>query len=304
MKALIAAMGLSLSQAAGAQTVPLPPAQVPPPAPSTLPPAPAGMQYLYASGEADALTRTVWHALVDFVSAHRAARKSVVLAAGTLPEAHQWLKCTKDQPLAAVFDVDETVLLNLGAEYDAAVGTPYSDARWQQWEVHGGQKVQPSPGAVEALAALRAMHVTVIFNTNRLAIDHDQNSATIEHAGLGPAKYFADATHWREQTLYLADGSHYPDTAKDPRRAFIASHYCVIAMAGDQLGDFSDAFTPQTKVTPLERRALTEQRGVAEMWGQGWFAFPNPVYGWGVKGDVNEVFAPAMRWPADEVEKN
>jgi len=80
-------------------------------------------QYLYGSGEAAAVSIQTYHALVDFARQRVAERPSdsVVLAEGsTLAEA-RFLPCG-DKPFAAVFDVDETVLLNLGIEAHEAGG--------------------------------------------------------------------------------------------------------------------------------------------------------------------------------------
>ena len=277
-------------------------AQVAPPAPApSSPPASPGNQFLYGSGEAAANTRTVWHALEDYVRAHHMERKSVVLSPDATPDNPHTVPCTRDQPLAAVFDVDETVLLNAGIAYDQAMGQPYSDTLWQQWEVYGATKPIATPGAVEALTALRAMGVKVIFNTNRLASHAAQTTEALTHAGLGPAVYDSDPGHWRDQTLYLADGLEYPATKKDDRRTRIASHYCVIAMAGDQLGDFTDLFNPQPGLPAQTRRHMTgASRTIADLWGRGWFTFPNPVYGTALHGSIDEVFPPAVRWPSDE----
>jgi predicted secreted acid phosphatase len=293
------AIALFGAETASAQsTPPIPSSELPPPGPSSSPTAPNGMQFLYGSGEAAANTRTIWHALVDYVTAHRKDRKSVVLAPDATLETPHLTPCTKSQPLAAVFDVDETVLLNAGAEYDSAIGEPYSDTRWQQWEVYGASKPLASPGAVEAMRALRTMGVTVIFNTNRLAVHAKENEEAIEHAGLGAADYFADPARWRDQTLYLAASMRYPDTAKDPRRRAIASHYCVIAMGGDQLGDFSDLFNPHPAIDPQVRRGSIDKAStLADLWGRGWFTFPNPVYGTALTGTIDQVFPKSVRWP-------
>ena len=77
----------------------------------------------------------------------------------------------------------------------------------------------------------------MIFNSNRLAANAAQTAAAIEGAGLGPARH--------GETLYL-QGDVAPGSAKDPRRAAISARYCVVAMAGDQLGDFSDLFNART----------------------------------------------------------
>ncbi|MEG3123056.1 HAD family acid phosphatase [Sphingomonas sp. GB1N7] len=298
--ALLVSIALAGATGAGAQTVPGTIAVPDLPQPATGIAAPPGMQFLYGSGEAAANTRAIWHGLVEFVRAHRRKPRSMVLANGAKLDAPNWTECGK-RPLAVVFDVDETVVLNAGFEYDAALGTPYSDKRWQQWEYHGTDKPVPTPGAVAALNALRAMDVRVIFNTNRLIPFADRNKLAIEHAGLGPADYQADPARWAEQTLYLAAGTSPVDKEKDPRRATIASHYCVIAMGGDQLGDFSDLFNRGQ--TPQARRALTELPQIADLWGAGWFVFPNPVYGSALKGTAQDVFPESVRWPDPAEEK-
>ncbi|HEX4737922.1 MAG TPA: HAD family acid phosphatase [Allosphingosinicella sp.] len=248
------------------------------------------MKYLYGSGEGAAISVQAWRALTDYVAKrirHR-PRDSVILAAGADLQSPRFAPCG-GKPFAAVFDADETVLLNLGFEYDAATGTPYSDARWEEWERTGARQVAPVPGAVDALRALRRMGVKVIFNTNRLARYAAANEAAIEGAGLGPARH--------GDTLYL-QGDDATGRNKDGRRAMIAAHYCVIAMGGDQLGDFSDRFAMPS--VPA-RRAATLAGPIAAKWGAGWFVLPNPVYGTGLKGSLDDVFPAAKRWPTQSV---
>jgi len=82
---------------------------------------------------------------------------------------------------------------------------------------------------------------------------------------------------------------------KDGRRAAIAAKYCVVALAGDNLGDFADLFN-ERDLAPLARRELAARGAVARLWGNGWFALPNPVYGAAIKGSIDEVFPPDARW--------
>lgn len=289
MRALLAATAAALSLA-GCATAPGPQAVAAAPAG-----APAPIQYLYGSGEAAAVSIQAWHSLVRHAGQQVRSRPvdSMVLTAGATLDRPMFEACGA-KPLAAVFDVDETVLLNLGFEYDAAKGGPYSDARWAAWEKTGAGQVAPVPGALDALIALRRIGVTVIFNTNRSAANAVQTEAAINSAGLGPAKH--------GETLFLkgddATGSH-----KDGRRARIASHYCVIAMGGDQLGDFSDLFN--AGLSPAARRQAVETGPIAAMWGAGWFVLPNPVYGTALKGGVDEIFPADKRWtpPASAQEK-
>lgn len=265
-------------------------AQTPAPAPAPAAPAEApftvGMQYLYGTAEGAAISIQAWQALTGYVAARIRQRpaSSVVLAQGATLAAPSYVPCG-EKPFAAVFDVDETVLLNLGFEYDAATGTPYSDARWDEWERTGAAKVAPVPGAVEALRALRAMNVRVVFNTNRLAANAGANRTAIEGAGLGPAVH--------RDTLYL-QGDDTTGTRKDGRRAMIAERFCVIAMGGDQLSDFSDLFG----ISPMRtRREAATAAPIAANWGAGWFVLPNPVYGSRLRGTIDDVFPTEMRWP-------
>lgn len=260
---------------------------LPPPAPPML----AGIQYLYGSAEAAALSRQVWHSLVDYVGqamqAKGDARRSVVLAPGATLQNPGFIPCG-DKPPAAVFDVDETVLLNLGFEYDVLKADRYifDDDVWKRWEQTGIADVAPTPGARTALDRLRAMGVTVIFNTNRNGFDGPFTERALDAAGLGPA------VHGR--TLFLA-GDDGKGGLKDGRRQMIAAHYCVLAMAGDQLGDISDRFDLDSLSTS-ERRGFAALPQVAAMWGNGWFVMPNPAYGSALQGGADDIFPKDKQW--------
>lgn len=252
-------------------------------APATVAGVPSGMQYLYGSGEAAASSRQAYAALTRFVASR--PNRSVVLAEGAGLNAPGFAACGA-KPRAIVLDVDETVLLNTGYEYsDARGGLSYDAARWERWEQSDGRATQPVPGAVEALAAVRGMGVTVVFNTNRNAANASFTETVLNRSGLGPAKHGT--------TLFLK-GDAPGGSAKDSRRALISQRYCVIAMAGDQLGDFSDRFN--AGMTPAERRKATVADSVAALWGNGWFVLPNPVYGTGLAGGFDDVFPNDLRW--------
>lgn len=288
MKAWLASAAFATAACATAQTTP--PATAPtivlrenPPSP------PAGMQWLYGSGEGGASSLQAYHALLAYVTARSEARpaESVVLAAGATLDAPAMVPCG-DKPLAVVLDVDETAIQNLGYEYDDAVhqGRPYDQERWNRWERTGAGLVLAMPGAREALQSIRNHGVTVIFNSNRMAATAAQTEALLDEAGLGPAVH--------GETLWL-QGDVAPGSAKDPRRAAIAARYCVIAMAGDQLGDFSDLFNDRALPVPDRRRRATTPPFSA-LWGQGWFVLSNPVYGSGLRGTIDEVFPADKRW--------
>lgn len=285
----IAAM-VSLTLAGCTTARPPHPAAVPVAAPAV----PAGMQYLYGSGEGAALSLQAWRGLVSHVQRQVASppADSVVLVAGATLAKPVFVPCGA-KPKAVVFDVDETVLLNLGFEYDDArhPGRPYDEARWQAWERTGGNAVAATPGARKALDVIRAMGVTVIFNTNRSAANAGATSAALVGAGLGPAVH--------GETLYLA-GDDATGSHKDGRRATIAAKYCVLAMGGDQLGDFSDLFNAGTSLPPAPRRTAALTAPIAAEFGAGWFVLPNPVYGSGLKGGFDDVFPANKRWSAQD----
>ena len=259
-----------------------------PPAPAV----PSGVQYLYGSGEGAAASQQTWRAIVSYVARQVAATpsNSVVLAPTATLAAPVWMPCDT-KPKAVVFDVDETVLLNTGLEYDESLhpDRPYDEKRWQAWERTGATKAAATPGSVHALGVIRQMGVTVIFNTNRSAASADTTRAAIEGAGLGPAIH--------GETLYLS-GDDPMGSKKDGRRAMIAAKYCVVAMGGDQLGDFSDLFN--AALPPAARRAAVLSEPLITAFGAGWFVLPNPAYGTALKGGIDDVFPADKRWTPTE----
>ena len=248
-------------------------------------------QYLYGSGEAAANSIQAYHALVGLARERVAQRPadSVVVAEGSTLEDARFVPCG-DKPLAAVFDADETMILNLGFEARAAAGEAYSGERWKRWEQGGANAVAPVPGAVFAVDALRQMGVTVIFNTNRAADTAAGTEAALAAAGLGPAVH--------GETLFLK-GDDSMGSGKDGRRWSIAAKYCVIAMGGDQLGDFSDLFNARGLPVPA-RRESASHGWAAQLWGNGWFMLPNPVYGPPLQGGIDDVFPADKRWDDPE----
>ncbi|WP_288459924.1 HAD family acid phosphatase [uncultured Sphingomonas sp.] len=299
---------------AGCATRALPPADPMPPSVTILTQAqkpgdlvPPGMAYLYGSAEAAALSEQAYNGMVAYVRgvldtardargrlpSQRAAGtlprwpRSVVLAPGATAGMVDMLPCGTLPP-AVVLDMDETVVLNLGYEYhDARTGQGYDPKRWDRWEQGGADRVSPLPGAVSAFRALRALGVTMVINTNRSAAHAADTTRALKNAGLG------DFVHG--ETLFLK-GDVDGGSGKDGRRQAIAARYCVVAMAGDQLGDFADLFNPPGPAPALGRRALASVDAIRAKWGAGWFVLPNPVYGTGLGTGWDETFPKDRRW--------
>jgi len=255
-------------------------------APAPVAGVPSNYQFEYGSGEGGAVQMAAFHALIAYATdkaAHR-PQSSVVIAPGSAMVGAKFVPCG-DKPFAAIFDVDETLTLNLGLAAHEAAGEKTDAARLERWERTGGAAVTVAPGAAHALDELRKLHVTPMFVSNRSAANAEFTAALIDKLGLGPARHL--------DNLYLK-GDVAPGGGKDPRRWRIAEHYCVIAMAGDQLGDFSDLFNVAMPVAA--RRQLAVHSSAGGLWGKGWFILPNPVYGTALKGGFDDVFPADKRW--------
>lgn len=298
MRRALTAVALALivagPSAARVRKAPAPRARVAPPAAPVAPPVSPelpqhrAIQYLYGSAEAAALTRQTWRILADYVDEQVASgtHKSVILTPDSTLSNPHFVPCD-NKPPAIVLDVDETAILNLGAEYDDLMAgrLSFDPAVWDRWEKGGAAYVAPTPGAKEALDRLRDHGVTVIFNSNRKAENANGAAAAINAAGLGPARF--------GETLFLDDAAS--KGMKDGRRQQIAARYCVLAMGGDQLIDFSDLFKTEPNGVAA-RRATVAYSGIADLWGNGWFVMPNPVYGSAIQGDPEDMFPKDKQW--------
>jgi hypothetical protein len=265
---LVAAL---LSSGALAQAAPqvAPPPSVQRAAPP--PPSLAGLQFLYGSGEAAAISRQTYAAFEGYALAQAAHRPadSVVLAEEATLAAPSWVPCG-DKPFAAVFDIDETVILNTGLMHSRALGpgAPRDTA------------VLPVPGAVEAIQRLKAAGITPIYNTNRTANMTDGVIASLVAVGLEAPVH--------GETLFL-NGDDAMRGNKDGRRATIAAKWCVVAIAGDQLADFSELFNHIGSTA--DRRRAASNGPIAAEWGRGWFMLPNSAYGTALTGTLDDVFS-------------
>ena len=291
----VAGAALSALLLAGCVTAPAPDSLVVPPPPEPVaemqakePEVPGGMQWLYGSAEGASSSIQTYRALERFVATavRNRPRDSVILQYGASLPSASFVPCGK-KPFAIVLDADETAIQNQGLEYALAARGVSSDRPVMNAWQNAPQTAAPAvPGAVEALRNIRALGVTAIFNTNRDSPTAAATSATLNSAGVGPAEHL--------KTLFLR-GDVDGKSGKDGRRGHIASNYCVIALVGDQMGDFTDVLN-ERGLSPLERRRLASTATIGGLWGNGWFLLSNPVYGPGLRGSLDEVFAPEYRW--------
>lgn len=250
-------------------------------------PAPDPMRWTYGSGEAAGASIQAWRALADFAIA-AAATKPARSAPMGLPGAPGGVATTPcaGKPPAVVLDADETALLNVGYEYWLARGNPGGGAVFDRWAETGSPQTRPVPGAVTGVRRLREAGIAVIFNSNRPSATAAGTIRAIEAAGLGRAVH--------RETLFLI-GDDALGSNKDGRRKIVSERFCVLALGGDNLGDFAHTLNdPEQSVQ--QRRERAARGDIAQLWGNGWFVIPNAAYGAWQKGTVGEVFPPEVRW--------
>jgi 5'-nucleotidase (lipoprotein e(P4) family) len=172
-------------------------------------------------------------------------------------------------PTAVVLDLDETVLDN--SVYQARLirdRASYDTRTWGEWVM--AAQAEAVPGAREFIAAARRLGHAVFYVSNR-----DCSAPPATATDRCPAK---TATMRNLVTLGIdpvADPARMllrnerPEwTNKSSRRAFIASQYRIIALVGDDLGDFVDPAVFAGDRERLEWR-----------FGANWFLLPNAIYG-------------------------
>jgi 5'-nucleotidase (lipoprotein e(P4) family) len=292
MKAALPLLSLSILAACHTAPPPIPQPEsvaMEPYTPVSQAPVPsAGEQWLLGSAEARIIMVQTWNDIAAYVEATAAKRPnaSVILAPGATAAAPEFLACG-DKPLAAVFDADETLIWNTGSTGAfRRMDIEYTPEIWADWERTGAGKAVAIPGALDALQRIRAAGVEVIVNTNREAVNVKGNIATLRMAGIG------DFVHG--STLFLK-GDTPGGSAKDGRRYAISENYCIVALAGDQLGDIADIFNEKS-LRPADRRKLSASPAFDAMWGKGWFLLPNPLYGPSIDGTMDEIFPPETLW--------
>lgn len=167
-------------------------------------------------------------------------------------------------PRAVIVDVDETVLDN--GPYQARLlldGEDFAPASWTAW-CEEAQAVA-LPGAVAFADACQTAGITVFYITNRDAGLEAPTRRNLAEAGFPLAD--RDGVD-----VVLCRGEVGGGGNKQPRREHVGWSFTVVAMLGDDLGDFVEP-----AATVAERRAQVEAH--ADEWGARWFVLPNAMYG-------------------------
>ena len=212
------------------------------------------------TGEAAAYSLQAYQALWNHLTAQAERRRrgealqSVVLMPGTTLDAPRYAGC-EGKPLAVVFDLDESA--------DKAADP---DAPWRRWKGDGTDAVTATPGAVEGIDAARREGIAVIFTTRRAPESAPGVTGLLDRLGFGRFE--------PGRTLILA-GDAEAAKGDEQVRQVIAAGYCVVALVGDSLNDFSKLFEAAEDAT--KRQTAATETMVAPLWGAGWFILPNPV---------------------------
>jgi 5'-nucleotidase (lipoprotein e(P4) family) len=174
-------------------------------------------------------------------------------------------------PTAVIMDLDETVLDN--TVYQARLlrdRTGYDPKSWGEWV--GSGNAAAVPGAREFIAAARKLGHTVFFLTNRDCTTPSPTATDPCPAETATMKNLValgiDLAPDPEHLLLRKEKPEWNTGVKTHRRAFIAQQYRIIALVGDDLGDFVDP-----KVYAGDRARLEPR------FGESWFILPNPIYG-------------------------
>ncbi|MBU6198790.1 MAG: acid phosphatase [Xanthomonadaceae bacterium] len=224
----------------------------------------------------DLLNAAVWmqtsveHDLV-YAEIYRMAEGKLLAALGdpqwdALPRGERTHDAAKLPP-AVIVDIDETVLDN--APFEARMirdDVTFNAQAWNAWVRQASAR--PLPGALEYAKFAAAHGVTMIYISNRDVTQADSTRANLAADGFP----LTDAAVLNRGVA--TPGCVDRDSGdKGCRRRLVAQRYRVLAMFGDQLGDFIDG-ADADNATRAERIAPYR-----DWFGARWFALPNPAYG-------------------------
>jgi acid phosphatase len=224
----------------------------------------------------DGLNATAWvQTSVEYRASALQAWRSARLSLPRAMKDKKWTAALeqtgkfKKLPPAIIVDVDETVLDNSPgqARFLLEGNGRFDSSAWMKWT--GEKRAKAVPGAVEFLTEAAAKGVTVFYVTNRGPQEADATRDNLKALGF-PWKDAAAA----DIGDVLLLGGEKPEWTSDKssRRAFLARHYRILLLGGDDLNDFFPA-----RLSPAERSAKAAAHEA--WWGERWIILPNPMYG-------------------------
>jgi acid phosphatase len=168
-------------------------------------------------------------------------------------------------PLAVICDIDETLLDNSAYQaWNITAGTPFSNDTWGKFVASKTSKAVP--GAVDFTKYAVSKNVRVFYVSNRLEEGEEATRENMQKLGFPMGASNVD-------TFLMLGEKEKWTSRKNSRFAFIAEHYRVLLLLGDNFGDFSDAY----KGSVEDRQKIYDEN--LKHWGRDWIVLPNPSYG-------------------------
>ena len=168
------------------------------------------------------------------------------------------------EPLAVIADVDETLIDNTPYQARNIIeNLSFERPRWDAWS--NERQARALPGAVEFANFLSENGVTFFYVTNRDVSLREATADNLRALGFPVAADLSNVLTRDDKAGWTGE--------KGSRRKHVDEKYRVVAMLGDNLGDFIDGVYKNVD----ERRALAEP--YASWWGTKWIMLPNPAYG-------------------------
>jgi acid phosphatase len=167
-------------------------------------------------------------------------------------------------PPAIILDIDETVLDN--SPFQAQLikdNAIFTQEAWDKWTQLAS--AQPLPGAKAFLDFADSQGVTIFYVTNREASQEQDTRKNLQQQNL-PLRDDIDVVLTKNE-------NRWSSSDKGARRTFVSKDFRIIALIGDDFGDFVSG----AKSSPETRVELAKNGQSA--WGTKWFLIPNPVYG-------------------------
>jgi 5'-nucleotidase (lipoprotein e(P4) family) len=165
----------------------------------------------------------------------------------------------RNDKIAIITDLDETILDNSYAEARLIKEGKENNAAWKNWTSKSAATAVP--GAVEFLQYAKQKRVSIFYISNRDTADVGVTLINLQKLQLPDA----DISHM----LFLSNTS-----SKESRRQIVMKNYHVVMLLGDNLNDFLQAFE---KKNIVDRFAETDK--VKEEWGKKFIVLPNATYG-------------------------
>lgn len=175
-----------------------------------------------------------------------------------------------EEKLAVIVDIDDAIIDSTSYTCQLMGGKEWTTQAWEEWVASDLPKA--IPGSVEFLNYVVDNGGEVFYITNRWPAIREATLESLEKLGF-PID--------NEKHLFVReDGT---PSSKESRRNIVEKDYEVVLLIGDNLEDFSDAFSPSLG---LEGRAKAVDE-FKEKWGTKFLVLPNPMYGDWEKAIIN-----------------